>query len=69
MPFQGIFFLLLFVLAIIGIVALGRSFFRSGARRAGEERGPSSLEILEQRYAKGELDREEYLQKKSDLGK
>ena len=68
MPFQGIFFLLLFVLAIIGIVALGRSILRSGARRAGEEPGSSSLEILEQRYAKGELDREEYLQKKSDLG-
>lgn len=68
MPFQGILFLLFLVLAVIGIVALARSILRSGARENGEERGPSSLEILEQRYAKGELEREEYLQKKSDLG-
>ena len=26
------------------------------------------LDVLEQRYAKGEIDREEYLQKKQDLG-
>ncbi len=68
MPFQGIFFLLLLVLAIIGIVAVARSIFHSSARRTGERQGSSSLEILEQRYAKGELDREDYLQKKSDLG-
>lgn len=68
MPFQGILFLLLVVLAIIGLVALARSIFRSSRRGGGERRGSSSLEILEQRYAKGELEREEYLQKKGDLG-
>lgn len=67
MPFQGILFLLLVMLAIIGLVALARSIFRSSTRGGGERREPSSLEILEQRYAKGELEREEYLQKKGDL--
>ena len=67
MPFQGILFLLLVMLAIIGLVALARSIFRLSTRGGGERRGPSSLEILEQRYAKGELEREEYLQKKGDL--
>ncbi|UZW55653.1 SHOCT domain-containing protein [Sphingobium sp. JS3065] len=67
MPFQGIFFLLLIVLAIIGLVALARSIFRSSTHGVDERRGSSSLEILEQRYAKGELEREEYLQKKTDL--
>lgn len=67
MPFQGILFLMLLVLAIIGIVLVARSIFRSGTRKAGEEQASSSLAILEQRYAKGELEREEYLQKKADL--
>ncbi len=68
MPFQSIFFLLLIVLAVIGFMALARSIFRSGTHKAGEGQALSGLEILEQRYAKGDLDRDEYLQKKSDLG-
>ena len=30
-------------------------------------RGSAALDILEQRYARGEIQREEYLQKKKDL--
>ncbi len=42
-------------------------------RQAGQGRGPlgpprsSGLEILEQRYARGEIARDEYLEKKRDL--
>jgi putative membrane protein len=39
--------------------------------RGGEPRRPSSrsaaLEVLDERYARGEIEREEYLQRKEDL--
>lgn len=68
MPYRGVLFMVLLLIAIVAFVALARSFFRSGAHQTGEERRSSSLEILKERYAKGELEREEYLQKMSDLG-
>jgi putative membrane protein len=65
---HGIFSLLLFLLAIAGIVALARLGLkpRPSAGEAGNR--PSGLDVLERRYASGEIDREEYLQKKADLG-
>jgi len=41
------------------------------SRRASKESGlgKSALEILGQRYARGEIDREEFGQKKKDLGR
>lgn len=68
MMFHGIFSLLLFLLAIVGIVALFRLGLKPqpSSRDAGNR--PSGLEVLERRYASGEIDREEYQQKKADLG-
>jgi putative membrane protein len=42
---------------------------RGGPRHAGGPfwRGSAALDILEQRYARGEIGRDEYLQKKNDL--
>lgn len=58
-----------------GVIALAffaiRAVSRSGRREEGQ--GPlsrdkeSALEILQKRYARGEIDREEYLDMKRDL--
>lgn len=62
MPFGG-FFSLLFLLLAIGIaVAVFRGFART---RSGQ---PPALDALQERYAKGEIPCDEYLQKKKDLG-
>lgn len=58
-------FMLFGMLLIVGIVLLTVWLFRqSGARRDREE---TPLEILKKRYAKGEIDKEEFEQKKRDL--
>jgi len=52
------------IAAIVGIVFLVRSFIRKG-RQSGRE--VSALEILQGRYAKGEIGKEEYEEKRRDL--
>jgi putative membrane protein len=52
----------LLVLAVLVVVLLG--WLRSG--RAGDE-APSAREILDRRYARGEISREEYQQRLEDL--
>lgn len=37
--------------------------------RGSLKRDPTALEVLNMRYAKGEIDRDEYLQRKADLEK
>lgn len=68
MPFHGIFFLLLLVLVIVGIVALARSLTGWGGHGVHAPRRSPGLDVLEERYAKGEIQRDEYVQKKRDLG-
>ena len=58
----------LLVLGVSAVVWLGRSLSRGGGYPPPIERHVSALDILEQRYAKGEIQRDEYLQKKGDLG-
>ena len=53
--------LLFWVLVIVGIVALARSFGNSPAP------GRGSLDILNERYARGELTRDQFEQMKRDL--
>ena len=69
MPFHGILSFLVLALAIVGIIALVRSLSGSNTRvmMQGGGRLPG-LGVLEERYAKGEIQRDEYLQKKRDLG-
>lgn len=56
----------LWALAIVGIVALARWIAR-GRRMGWHGRGTSALETLRERYAKGEIDRKEFEEKKKDL--
>ena len=61
MPFGSLFGLLIMVCVVMAIV-------RSADRPRWRRRGLSSgLSVLEERYARGEIDRAEYLQKKNDL--
>ncbi|HKJ71827.1 MAG TPA: SHOCT domain-containing protein [Gammaproteobacteria bacterium] len=69
--FGGIFMILFWILVILAIAALVRWLAVTGSHAGG---GPGSgggrrraLEVLEERYARGEIEREEYLQKKEDL--
>ncbi|GLI25543.1 MULTISPECIES: SHOCT domain-containing protein [Xanthobacteraceae] len=67
MDADGILSFLLLVLLTVGIVALVLSFF-GGAVRIGNDRSLSrGLDILGEYCAKGEIQRDEYLQEKRDL--
>jgi len=55
------------VLIILGIAVLAKWLFRSGAQD-GRATGGNALEILKERYARGEIGKDEFEQKKRDLG-
>ncbi len=62
-----IFWVLIIVLLVVAIVALVRGAFGTGTpRERPQER--SALDLLKERYARGEIEREEFEQKKRDLG-
>lgn len=65
MIFGGIFWLALLILAVFFIVWVVRGS-RQGAGPAPQQRS-AGLKILEERYARSEISREEYLQKKADI--
>lgn len=56
MPFGGFWFLILIAVLLAVLFA-----------RAPHRRHSAALDLLEQRYAKGEIGRDEYLEKKRDL--
>jgi|SRR5680860_367411 len=62
--FMGGFFMLLFwALVIIGIVYLIKYFFQNQSNRQSK----TPLDILKERYAKGEIEKAEFEKKKKDL--
>lgn len=63
MGWGGLGMVLVWVLPILLIVLLVRYFTRD---REGK-RESSAMEILEARYARGEIDRDEYLKRRADL--
>ncbi|MBI3146848.1 MAG: SHOCT domain-containing protein [Pseudogulbenkiania sp.] len=63
----GVVFMILFwLLIILGVAALIR-WLLSQSGRNQEARHKTPLEIVQERYARGEIDREEYEQKMRDL--
>lgn len=63
---MGLGMLLFWVLLIAGIVMLVKSF-RSSGGRGNDEREKTALDLLKERYARGEIGQEEFMQKKRDL--
>ena len=59
MPILGIIFLGLIIWAVVALIR-----GQSGSQSAGVD---SAMEMLKRRYARGEIDKEEYEQKKKDL--
>ena len=79
---MGVIMLVILVLLVVGIVLLVRSVFQHDHAHAhvppGPPQGPawgtppdagtnSALRVLEDRYARGEIDREDFLQRKQDI--
>jgi putative membrane protein len=54
-------------LVIWGVVTIVQGFSRDGSYGAGLSPGDSALEILKRRYARGDISKEEYEEKKRDL--
>lgn len=63
----GLLHLLWWLLIIAGIVALVRWIFGGGGRIAPAPRENRALEILRERYARGEISKEEYEERKRVL--
>jgi putative membrane protein len=63
---MGLFMLLLWAVLIVGVVALLRWLLGS-ARRSTAAPHEQALRILAERYARGEIDRNEFEQRRQDL--
>ncbi len=64
-PFHFVIPLLFWGLIIAAIIFVFRRTFWSDTSLAGHRQ--AGLEVLEQRYARGEISRDEFLQRKADI--
>ena len=64
--FGWIFMILFWGLVIIGVAAIARSVLEGRSWKA-EPRERTALDILKERYARVEIDRQEFEQKRHDL--
>ena len=64
-PFVHVIFWLLVLAAIAGLIILAGRYL--GSKGPSENGGSSALDQLDERYARGEIEREEYLQRKKDI--
>ena len=69
MPFFGLFPLLVLIAVIGGAIMFARAPRRSaGPEEASGSPPASALEILNARYARGDIERDAYLQARADIG-
>lgn len=68
MGFGMISMVLFWVLVILGIVVLVRHVGGSSAS-SGAPPSKTALDLLNERYARGEIDKQEFEEKKRDLGR
>ncbi len=61
---MGILGLIFWILVIVGLVLLIRYLWESGGAKREQE---SALEILKKRYARGDISKDEFEEKKKDL--
>ena len=66
MGLSWIFMVLMWGLIIVGIVVLGKWLMTQTSVGQGPP-NKTAMEILQERYARGEINREEYEQKRRDL--
>lgn len=61
----------LFWIVLILLVLAAVKYLKSDrhSSKPDSERKPEARAVLQERYARGEIDREEYLQKRDDLGR
>ena len=66
--FGGIVMIVFWILILVGLIFLIKWLIQSiGRDKATGSSGNRSLEILKERYAKGEIDKQEFESKKKDL--
>ena len=67
--FGGIFSLIVWILIIVGLILLIKWLVQSTKTEPGPSarQTSSALEILKERYARGEIDKQEFEEKKKDL--
>jgi putative membrane protein len=67
--FGGVFMIAFWILVIVGLVFLIKWLIHmSKGHTVVRHSGTRALDILRERYAKGEIEREEFEEKKKDLG-
>lgn len=66
-PFMGILMLAAGVAVIVAGILVLRHFWHMGERGGGDAAGGQARALLDERYARGEIDREEYLRRRRDL--
>lgn len=68
-PAGGVLMVLFWVVLALLVAGLARWVFGGGIGRGrvGRDGARRALDILEERYARGEIEREEFLQRREDL--